>query len=59
MITRKLFHLGQLLLVIAPGTLGITPDTYLVLVGTGFGERHIKNAMGVYDCNREEPLNNI
>ena len=49
----------QLLFVIAPGTLGITPDTYPDLVSNGFGERHIKNAMGAYDSNREEPLNDI
>ena len=33
--------------VFAPGTLGIWPDTYLVPVSNGLGDRHIKNAMGV------------
>ena len=30
--------------VFAPGTLGILPDTYLVPVSNGLGDRHIKNA---------------
>ena len=30
--------------VFVPGTLGISPDTYLVPVSNGLGDRHIKNA---------------
>ena len=43
--------------VFAPGTLGILPDTDLVPVSHGSGDIiSIYGAMGVYQCNIEEPL---
>ena len=46
--------------VFAPGTLRISPDTYLVPVSNGFGERHIKNAtMGFINVTERGPLDDI
>ena len=43
-------------MVIATGTLGMTPVTSLGLVSNGWRKAY-QNAMGVCDRNREEPLN--
>ena len=39
-----LFLCDKYISVFAPGTLGILPDTYLVPVSYGLGDRHIKIA---------------